>query len=344
MPLELGMMEEEDIPAWSLIDALSMGHWNVMQAMNRIDLKGQPREVMVEEYTRANFTPKDENVWLKVTDTETGQTIAGAFWRVREHTPPAPQGLEEPPAPAENAGADPKTEELSVMGAMAPISKAFMDEHVRGRPHLYLQILATHPDHQRRGAGDLLVKWGCDEADRRGLLCCMMSSDVAWQLYERNGFAVMTRVEMDLRPFGIEGVDIRRAGLSCLQFRAQRVTSENLESRISAPDRLHFLNMQEECVGTKSAEDCRVSVSSDLVRRAPLVNSVAVMPRASHGFRRYVFASLPTRIGPGDKDWNVRSAPSVPLRSLQSCSVVGSVGPSLHRGWIVGDHAVHGVQ
>nr|POE47622.1 hypothetical protein CFP56_00953 [Quercus suber] len=211
MPLELGVMEEKDIPAWGRVDALSMSRWNVMEAMNRIDLKGQPRELMVEEYTRANFAPNRENVWLKVTDTDTGEMVAGAFWRIREHI--TPQAAEDPPAPAENAGAEAKKEELTVSGAMAPISKAFMDEYVYGRPHIYLQILATHPDHQRRGAGGLLVKWGCDEADKRGLLCAMMSSEAAWKLYHKHGFEVKTEVGMDLTPFGIDAVDIRRGML-----------------------------------------------------------------------------------------------------------------------------------
>ncbi|GAB7351135.1 hypothetical protein MBLNU459_g1592t1 [Dothideomycetes sp. NU459] len=37
------------------------------------------------------------------------------------------------------------------------------------REHWYLKTLATHPSHQGRGAGSMLIGWGLDRADEDGL-------------------------------------------------------------------------------------------------------------------------------------------------------------------------------
>ncbi|RDW56654.1 hypothetical protein BP6252_14067 [Coleophoma cylindrospora] len=51
-----------------------------------------------------------------------------------------------------------------------------------------LDILSTHPEHQRRGAGSLLVKWGTDIADAMGVPAYIEGSIYARRLYEQNGF------------------------------------------------------------------------------------------------------------------------------------------------------------
>ncbi|KAJ5131118.1 Acyl-CoA N-acyltransferase [Penicillium bovifimosum] len=38
------------------------------------------------------------------------------------------------------------------------------------RKHYYLDMLGTHPDYRCRGAGTMLVRWGCELADREGVL------------------------------------------------------------------------------------------------------------------------------------------------------------------------------
>jgi GNAT superfamily N-acetyltransferase len=55
------------------------------------------------------------------------------------------------------------------MPALIAISLKFKSEFIGTRPHANLQILVTHPKYQRRGAGGMLVDWGCAKADERGL-------------------------------------------------------------------------------------------------------------------------------------------------------------------------------
>lgn len=49
-------------------------------------------------------------------------------------------------------------------------------------------MLSTHPDHQRRGAGAMVVKWGTDIADSLGLKAFVQGSRLGKHLYESHGF------------------------------------------------------------------------------------------------------------------------------------------------------------
>ncbi|TDZ27371.1 putative transcriptional regulatory protein [Colletotrichum spinosum] len=54
--------------------------------------------------------------------------------------------------------------------------------------HYYLDTVATHPDYQRRGAGSMLVKWGCERADEDGVGAYVDASKAGAPLYQRHGF------------------------------------------------------------------------------------------------------------------------------------------------------------
>lgn len=54
--------------------------------------------------------------------------------------------------------------------------------------HYYLDTLATHPDYRRRGAGTMLVRWGCERAEEDGVGVYLDSSKEGAGLYARCGF------------------------------------------------------------------------------------------------------------------------------------------------------------
>ncbi|CAM1503549.1 Fc.00g011400.m01.CDS01 [Cosmosporella sp. VM-42] len=56
------------------------------------------------------------------------------------------------------------------------------------RKHYYLDTLATHPEYQRRGAGTMLLKWGCDVADENGVGTYVDASKAGAPLYQKFGF------------------------------------------------------------------------------------------------------------------------------------------------------------
>ncbi|KAK2003093.1 acetyltransferase [Colletotrichum falcatum] len=54
--------------------------------------------------------------------------------------------------------------------------------------HYYLDTLVTHPDYQRRGAGSMLLKWGCELVDEGEVGAYVDASKAGKELYERFGF------------------------------------------------------------------------------------------------------------------------------------------------------------
>jgi len=57
-----------------------------------------------------------------------------------------------------------------------------------GSRHIQLQILATHPTYQRKGAGKALCNWGIEMARRRGMVICVFASPMGRYLYGCLGF------------------------------------------------------------------------------------------------------------------------------------------------------------
>ncbi|KAF2404617.1 acyl-CoA N-acyltransferase, partial [Trichodelitschia bisporula] len=78
---------------------------------------------------------------------------------------------------------------------MAKARKQYFDDSFGAR-HLQLQILATHPDYQRRGAGTALCKWGMAFAQKWGMVVTVFASPMGKKLYRRLGFQTMARIEM----------------------------------------------------------------------------------------------------------------------------------------------------
>ncbi|KAH7118935.1 acyl-CoA N-acyltransferase [Dendryphion nanum] len=151
-------------------------------------------------------------------DTDTGTMIAGARWRYvapkdmqenyrsgsePEQTRPRDRTWEEvdsdctiPPPYTES---DPRC-----FNALFQLFNFHKRDIMGTRPYFCLDTLVTHPDHHRRGAGGLLIKWGIEEADRRNVECYLEASPMGVPLYERYGFEKVRDIELDLRPFGYE--------------------------------------------------------------------------------------------------------------------------------------------
>jgi len=53
-----------------------------------------------------------------------------------------------------------------------------------------LDVLSTHPTHQHRGAGTILMEWGTAIADEMKVEAFIEGTIHAKHLYEKNGFVV----------------------------------------------------------------------------------------------------------------------------------------------------------
>jgi GNAT superfamily N-acetyltransferase len=76
------------------------------------------------------------------------------------------------------------------------------------RPHYFLSLLFTHPDHYRRGAGKLLTRWGTEKADEVGVECYVESSIEGKSLYTREGFVESREVAFSMKEYGEEEDDV----------------------------------------------------------------------------------------------------------------------------------------
>ena len=77
-------------------------------------------------------------------------------------------------------------------------------EIMGNKAYVYLSFLATRPEHQRRGAGAMQLKWGSEKADELGLPMYLESSPKGRPLYERLGYRKMREVPFDTRKWGME--------------------------------------------------------------------------------------------------------------------------------------------
>lgn len=76
-----------------------------------------------------------------------------------------------------------------------------------GEAYWLLSLLATHPEHEGRGAGSMLVEWAFPKADEMGVKCCVDASAEGYALYRKRGFSEQVGVlDLDLENYeGGEG-------------------------------------------------------------------------------------------------------------------------------------------
>ena len=63
-----------------------------------------------------------------------------------------------------------------------------------------------HPDHHRKGIASLLLEWGKQRADELQTKIWLSSTPQAVPAYEKNGWEIKERYEVDLGKYGGEGI------------------------------------------------------------------------------------------------------------------------------------------
>lgn len=74
-------------------------------------------------------------------------------------------------------------------------------------PFFMLNSLATHPDHQGRGAAKVMLDWGVGKADSEGLVLYLDATATGRAVYEKRGFRLVRVLEWDREQWGGEGKD-----------------------------------------------------------------------------------------------------------------------------------------
>ncbi|KAL4799313.1 acetyltransferase [Aspergillus venezuelensis] len=135
---------------------------------NRSDLQNKPFQKYIKVIDTAVPAPDND---------DEGRIVAYAKW---DTSTSEERGRRYPPWHGDMPGTEcdafferEESERVRVMG---------------GIRHYYIDTLATHPDYQRRGAGSMLLQWGCDMADKDGVALYVDASKAGAPLYQRFGF------------------------------------------------------------------------------------------------------------------------------------------------------------
>ncbi|KUJ11291.1 uncharacterized protein LY89DRAFT_655081 [Mollisia scopiformis] len=103
--------------------------------------------------------------YIKVVDTETRKIISAAKWCIHKEPPPKSATVSQkihfdwlPDADSNEWGEE--IWDFLLQGQLARLQHGGC---------CIIEMLCTHPEHQRRGAGSMLMKWGIDIADSLGL-------------------------------------------------------------------------------------------------------------------------------------------------------------------------------
>ncbi|KAK6429086.1 hypothetical protein LTR95_014766 [Oleoguttula sp. CCFEE 5521] len=157
----------------------------------RLNFMGCHSEADIPKITDIYIKAMSEDpadIWIKVTDPETGKIIAGADWKVymsvpqldAEHMPPWLEGKE-------------AEESREFIKKMSEGRWKAMD----GKPYIYLHICYTDDAYRRRGAGGMMLKWGCDLADQLSLPGYIEASPEGSHLYRAFGFYDAGKIEWE---------------------------------------------------------------------------------------------------------------------------------------------------
>jgi len=92
------------------------------------------------------------------------------------------------------------------------------EEIMKGRKHWYLEILATRPEWQGKGAGGKLLRWGLAKADEEGTETYLEASPDGKPIYEHLGFKEVDRLVVPLEGKG-DGVLSEKEFVECFMVR-----------------------------------------------------------------------------------------------------------------------------
>ncbi|KAJ4986882.1 GNAT family protein (acetyltransferase) [Stagonosporopsis vannaccii] len=248
MPLEIRPLRPTDSLSWNRTRALAyygpthdlLHNGPVSEASIRGLAKDREREIGIPnvwhwKIVDTDLAPSDDDP-----KDNGGRTIAIAVWKLMniahddvQHTPE--KGKKEDSvrtpkarAPAEHASIPAETEP-STNNGLGPRYSSFLPPELRldalmslfdpldaardeimgsEKPYFMLNSLATHPEHQGRGAAKLLLDWGMQKADKEGLVTYLDATQRARPIYAKRGFELKKVVEWDRKVWGGEGVDV----------------------------------------------------------------------------------------------------------------------------------------
>jgi len=129
--------------------------------------------------------------WQKVVDVDTGKIVAAALWKIC------------PTNPFEHADDHSEAYWFPKGGQQDFVTKCLKQfdaprARMAPRPQVYLNIIYTHPDYRRHGAGDMIMEWGINKAAEMEVEMWLDASVYGIPLYKKHGFVIVN--ENNLKP------------------------------------------------------------------------------------------------------------------------------------------------
>jgi len=157
------------------------------------------------------------STWLSVVD-DNGTVLGGGRWSIYETSPYESDHKVEASWWPAGVPREIATDCLNQFLATSA-------EHMN-KPHVFLNILFTHPEHRGKGAASLVMKWGLEHADRLGLESFIEATDMGKPVYEKFGFDVVETREWHLEKQSTEEGKKVEAELLPFQWWSMRRTAK----------------------------------------------------------------------------------------------------------------------
>ena len=184
MTLVLAPLEDADVEQTAIIERIAFRCDGGLGVLLTPSPDLTPEELEQTSADRRKALKEDPLAhFMKVTDTETGQIIAYAQWSINtvdrtEEQMERVTNLRSPPPDANVQAWN------DFFGHIVEARKTILGP----KPAAFLRVLTTLPEHHRRGAGTMLVKYGCDKADEAGIRAYLEASPMGKPLYDRFRF------------------------------------------------------------------------------------------------------------------------------------------------------------
>ncbi|KAL3425698.1 GNAT family protein [Phlyctema vagabunda] len=125
---------------------------------------------------------------------EEATIVAFAKWNPPRYYPPSALAL-----PAQWPDASDVALATAFFGALTQTRLALVGDGAEDRDRVwYLELIATRPAWQRKGAAGQLIRWGLERADREARRCYLEASPGGKPVYERYGFRERERLVVDV--------------------------------------------------------------------------------------------------------------------------------------------------
>lgn len=199
MTLSLHPVRMEDIPRIVAISCAGLAAAPFHSSLWPNGVSSTAMKQLIAKDTH-DLQTKHNISWICIRDASiNNEIIAVAKWRLEDA-----KSYEE--KKRETMSSSPEGMCKEAAEAFSRANSGTLRDVMSSREFWHLGTLVTDPQHERRGAGKMLVEWGCRRADTAGLKCSLHATPGGKKLYLACGFQVISEEEVDLRPYG--GVSI----------------------------------------------------------------------------------------------------------------------------------------